>query len=200
MMQHTRPRIAARSLARGLVALAAAAALALPLSASAANAVPDGSGPQQAIPLSGTVTGSLAPGQAAWYTYAHDAKLNDALTLKSTPAVTMTPSSAGDYTGGAYFNVEWAGVGTDPSFPGGAFAKDLPGYYRVAQSTQSGLEGGGTLPDGTQYWQQGKSPDSTAYQIEVVNQTGAPMRYALTLTRSNDAVSAKDDAVPAPTA
>src|SRR5262245_56538609 len=111
----------------------------------------------------------------------------------------MTPTSAGDYISGAYFNVEWAGRSADAGFPGGALAKDLPGYYRVGQSTQAGLDTGGSLPDGTQYWQQGKSPDSTTFQIEVVNQTGAPIRYALTLTRSNDAVSAADDAQPAPT-
>ena len=199
-MQDTRPRFSARSLARGLTALVAAAALALPLTASAANAVPDGSGPQQAIPLSGTVTGSLAPGQAAWYTYAHDAKLNDALTLKSSPAVAMAPTSDGDYTSGAYFNVEWAGNSNDAGFPGGALAKDLPGYYRVGQSTQASLDTGGSLPDGTQYWQQGKSTDSNTFQIEVVNQSGATIRYALTLTRSNDAISARDDALPAPAA
>src|SRR5262249_56290910 len=68
------------------------------------------------------------------------------------------------------------------------------------QSRKAGSDGSGRLPAGTQYWQLGKSAASTAFAIEVLNQTAAPLSYALTLDRSNDAVSATDNALPAPAA
>jgi hypothetical protein len=119
--------------------------------------------------------------------------------MKSNPAIAMTPTDQGDYWSGAYFNVEWLGTATDPAFPGGQLAKDLPGYFRVGQSTQALLKGGTPLPDGTQYWQQGKSAIGMTFVIEVVNQSPSTISYALTIDRSNDSVSADDNAMSAPT-
>jgi hypothetical protein len=175
-----------------------AVALALPTAGLAAGATPNGSSPDQAIPLVGTLTGTLAPGQVAWYSYTHDPNINDAVTLKSNPALVMTPTSAGDYNTGVFFNVEWLGSITDANFPGGQIAKDLPGYFRIGQSTQASLKSGSLLPDGVQYWQQNKSTWGMPLTLEVVNDTAGTASYALTLDRSNAAVSADDNAMPAP--
>src|SRR5262249_37015586 len=110
-------RAARLSILGAIASSTVAMALALLLAAPAAAAGPDGSSPQPATRLAGTATGPLAPGQAAWYSYRHDANLNDALTLKANPPIPMTPTSAGDYTSGAYFNVEWAGNSNDAGFP-----------------------------------------------------------------------------------
>ncbi|SRR5258708_28160872 len=187
------------SLRRVLVAFAVTVALALPAVAQAAGA--DGTGPQTAIPLTGTISATLAPGQVVWYRYYHDANLNDALTLKSNPAIPLTLDTNGNtgYTSGVFFNVEWSGLPSDQNFPGGKFQQDWPNCYRVAQSTQSQLDdGSGPLPAGTQYWQQTKSNYSNTFAIEVVNASASPTSYALTLAQSDAAVSASDNALPAP--
>jgi sugar lactone lactonase YvrE len=150
----------------------------------------------------GTVTGSLAPGQVAWYQYYHDAKANDAVTLKTSPAVPLSQSSDDTgYGGGAFFNVEWTGLSSDSNFPGGMYNQDATGYWRVGQSTRAGLDDGrGLLPANTQYWQQGASANSATYEVEVVNASSSPIAYALTLNQSKNAISASTDALPAPEA
>jgi sugar lactone lactonase YvrE len=151
---------------------------------------------------SGTVTGSLAPGQVAWYQYYHDANTNDAVTLKTNLAVPLSQTSDNTgYSGGAFFNVDWTGLSSDSNFPGGRYNQDATGYWRVGQSTRAGLDdGSGLLPANTQYWQQGASANSATYEIEVVNRSSSPIAYALTLNQSKNAVSASTDAVPAPEA
>src|SRR5262249_41509243 len=154
----------------------------------------EGTNPDQGIPLTGTLTGKLAPGQTVWFNYWHNADFNEALVLKSNPAMAMPipdeGSNNGYNNGGVFFNVEWTGLPSDQSFPGGMFGEDLAGYFRVGQSTQSGLPDGTILPNGTQYWQQGKSANSIPFSVAVVNNTTATVSYALTLVQSNDAMSA----------
>lgn len=184
-----------RTTLSGMLALA----MALLIAAPAFAAPPAGSGPDNPIPLVGTMTGTLGPGQVAWYSYRHDPNFNDAVTLKTNPPMPVSFDDAGNAMG-AFFNVEWQGLASDSSFPGGLFSADVPGFYRVGQSTQSGLNRGGALPDGTQYWQQNQSSNGLDLILQVVNATGASMTYALTEARSTQAVSPDDYALPAPAA
>jgi hypothetical protein len=132
--------------------------------APAAAATPTaGSGPANAIALTGTLTGSLAPQQTRWYQFAGDGATTAAVTLQYSPALNAQLNNIG-------FNVDW-------TVPQGQQNVDWPGYYRVGQ--------GGTysLPIGQLYWVQSPST-KTSYWIELVNNSNQSIGYALGLTGS----------------
>jgi hypothetical protein len=150
----------ARCLFGPLVVALAVSLLGLP---SAALAAASGTSPASAIGLSGTLTGTLAPGQTRWYWFTGDGSSAAGVTMDYAPST--DPSDAG-----VLFNVDWTTAS-------GVQNADWPGYYRIGQGTPSGLA------QGRRYWFTGKS-EPTTYAVEVVNGAGQPIQFAIALTGS----------------
>jgi hypothetical protein len=163
-----------------------AAALAVGAAVPTLAAATAGSSPADAMPLSGTAYGTLPAGGVAWYSYYHNPSLNDELMLTTSTTLPISTDAQQFNDGGVFVNVDWQGQPTDQNAPQGLYGGDLPGYIRVGQSGQY------QLPSGLSYWEQDKSTLGRPYALEVVNDTGAPVAYALTLGQSNNAVTYTD--------
>lgn len=138
-----------------LLAILAVFSLALPTTVSADTV---GSGPTNAISLSGTMTGSLNPNQTRWYQINATAGQPVGLVLSYDPNDSST-------TGTVNLNVDW-------SVAQGTFNADWPGLYRIGQGTSNGL------PPGTLFWYSGGG-NSATYYVEVTNFSSEPIGYAL---------------------
>jgi hypothetical protein len=147
-----KPRIA-------LVALALTLATSLVPSLAAADTL--GSGPNAAPTISGTMVGTLTSPQTYWYQVAGDGS--------SPLGITMDyQATDGSHPSGVYFNVDW-------STADGAPNADWPGLFRYGRSSNY------NLPVETQYWTRSTSARTT-YYVEVVDNSGFPITYALAST------------------
>src|SRR5215831_17225503 len=131
----------------------------VPLAASAAG--PSGNGLDTAIPISGTMTGSLDPRTTRWYQFAGDGTNPAGVTMNFVPTNNPSPDSV-------FFNVDWNVADGQPN-------ADWPTYFRVGQGTPSGL------PPGERYWFTAATSKVT-YYIRVVNDSDQAIGYALALT------------------
>ena len=124
-----------------------------------ANASTPGSSPDVAIPISGTLTGTLPPDQTRWYQVNYPGGSQSVgLVLSYTPNDSST-------IGTVNLNVNW-------SITQGSFNADWPGLYRIGQGTPNGL------PPGTLFWFAG-SGNAATYFVEVTNFSDETIGYAL---------------------
>jgi hypothetical protein len=136
--------------------------LALP---PAASADADGSSPTSAIPLNGTMTGTVNPTQTVWYQIGAS---GNPLGI----VMDYTPSHDPLADQGIGFHVDW----TQSS---GQLNADYPGYYQVGQGSQ------GNLQNGARFWYTGGG-QSAAYAIVVFNNSTQPIGYAIATTSSTN--------------
>jgi hypothetical protein len=148
-------------LKRPSLTLAALALTVSSLFAPAVAAAAGGNGPDTAPTLSGTQTGVLANAQSTWYQVAGDGSTPIGVTLDYVAA-------DGSHPAGVFFNVDWTTADGNRN-------ADWPGLFRYGQSSTYGL------PVGTQYWTRSTSANTT-YDVEVVNNSGLPITYAVAST------------------
>ena len=126
---------------------------------SIASADAPGSSPIAAIPISGTMTGSLTPSQTRWY------QVNYPGGSQSVGLVLSYDPNDSSTIGTVNLNVDWSNTqGTNNA--------DWPGLYRIGQGTSNGL------PTGILFWYAGPGNPVT-YYVEVSNFSGETIGYAL---------------------
>ena len=126
---------------------------------SVATAEAPGSSPNTAIPIHGTMTGSLASNQVRWYQVNYPGGSQSiGLVLSYVPNDTPT-------NGTVALNVDWTTAQ-------GTRNADWPDLYRIGQGTSD------QLPPGTLFWFTG-SGNAATYYVEVSNYAPEAIGYAL---------------------
>jgi hypothetical protein len=144
-----------------LVALVAAVLALLAAVPAIAAAPASGAAPSAAIGITGTMTGTLGASSIRWYQFPGDGASPAGVTMDYTPTMPSDQNTI-------YFNVDWSGSSGQQNV-------DWQGYSRIGQGTPSGL------PLGRRYWFASVTQQTT-YYVELVNNSTAPIGYALALT------------------